>query len=322
MSADHPAFSVITLSKNHAAALENTIKTVQAQSFTDWEHIVIDAASTDGTVDILRKYPHVRYVSEPDDGCADAINKGLRMARGKYVTILLIWDLYCDPDWLAACNEAFSNHPEISLIHARCEGEDTEGKWSPPFPREPFTQTPAQSTAFFYYYLLAPFFRVNDIACMARREVWLACHPLTKFEVDVIDSVLEFNVNFHKDGYLAWFLPRIATNTWSHKTSRAAAEAQSGIARRNLDIFRTQRRDLRTRLLTFRAAHTFRLPDGSPHPTARFSRLRLIAAFVIYKILRVIRKNILRIDASYRNPGEIHWQIRTALQMVGLWAGN
>ena len=80
-----PLISVITPSYNQGKYLEQTIKSVLEQNYPCVEHIVVDGGSKDDTVSILERYPHVKWVSEPDRGQADALNKGLRMATGDLV---------------------------------------------------------------------------------------------------------------------------------------------------------------------------------------------------------------------------------------------
>jgi len=80
-----PRISVITPSFNQGRYIEQTILSVLRQGYPDFEHIVMDAGSTDGTVEILKKYPHLIWVSEPDGGQADALNKGFARASGEIV---------------------------------------------------------------------------------------------------------------------------------------------------------------------------------------------------------------------------------------------
>ena len=91
--------SVITPSFNQAGYIEQNIRSVLDQQYPDFEHIVIDGGSTDGTVEVLKRFPHLKWISEKDNGQSDALNKGFAMASGD----IICW-LNSD-DWLAP--EAF-----------------------------------------------------------------------------------------------------------------------------------------------------------------------------------------------------------------------
>lgn len=91
---EHPRISVITPAYNCAHCIRDCIESVLAQGYDNFEHIIVDGASTDGTVEILAEYPHLRWISEPDSGVAEALNKGLRMARGDIIGWLSANDTY------------------------------------------------------------------------------------------------------------------------------------------------------------------------------------------------------------------------------------
>ena len=97
-----PTVSIITITYNAERFLERTVQSVVAQQATDYEYIVIDGASTDGTLDIIRKYEHhiTRWISEPDGGLYDAMNKGLHRARGQYVWFMNAGDELHHPQTL------------------------------------------------------------------------------------------------------------------------------------------------------------------------------------------------------------------------------
>jgi len=98
-----PKLSVITINFNDAAGLEKTIKSVVSQSFTDLEYIVIDGGSTDGSVDVIKKYADkINYwVSEKDKGIYNAQNKGIEKASGEYCLFLNSGDYLVDKEVLA-----------------------------------------------------------------------------------------------------------------------------------------------------------------------------------------------------------------------------
>lgn len=84
--------SIITINRNNAAGLEKTMRSVVFQTFKEFEYIVIDGASTDGSVEVIKRlapgFNHLKWVSEPDAGIYNAMNKGIRMASGEYIQIL------------------------------------------------------------------------------------------------------------------------------------------------------------------------------------------------------------------------------------------
>lgn len=93
--------SIITINCNNAEGLEKTLKSVSSQTFRDFEYVVIDGASTDNSVEVIKKYEtqfaHFKWVSEPDTGIYNAMNKGIRLAEGDYIQILNSADcLACD----------------------------------------------------------------------------------------------------------------------------------------------------------------------------------------------------------------------------------
>lgn len=99
----HPIFSIITVTYNAAQTLEATIQSVIAQTYHSIEYIIIDGASTDATLQIVDKYKsHITtFISEPDKGIYDAMNKGLGMAKGDYVCFLNAGDTLHQSDTLS-----------------------------------------------------------------------------------------------------------------------------------------------------------------------------------------------------------------------------
>jgi glycosyltransferase involved in cell wall biosynthesis len=93
-----PKISVITVVHNGAATIEDTIHSVASQDYPRIEHIIIDGASTDGTLDIVRRHRDkiAAFKSEPDRGMYDAMNKGLALATGEIVGFLNADDIYAD----------------------------------------------------------------------------------------------------------------------------------------------------------------------------------------------------------------------------------
>lgn len=106
-----PTLTVITVVYNNAAGIERTIISVTSQTYPHIEYVIIDGGSTDGTVDIIRKHAGrlARFVSEPDKGIYDAMNKGLALATGDYVLFMNSGDEIYAADTVATVFAAASN---------------------------------------------------------------------------------------------------------------------------------------------------------------------------------------------------------------------
>jgi GT2 family glycosyltransferase len=107
---DAPAVSIVTIVLNAAPTLERTIASVQAQSFSSIEHVLVDGGSTDGSLDIIRRMarPQDYWISEKDRGISDAFNKGVALARGRHVLILNADD-WLSPDQIARAMAALQS---------------------------------------------------------------------------------------------------------------------------------------------------------------------------------------------------------------------
>ena len=109
-------FSIITPSFNQGRFIRDCIESIKIQEQVDFEHIVLDACSTDETISILKTYPHLQWVSEPDKGQTDAINKGFLRAKGDW----LMWlnaDDYLMPGTLSKVAQFATQHPEADVIY-------------------------------------------------------------------------------------------------------------------------------------------------------------------------------------------------------------
>ena len=109
------SISVVTPSFNQARFIRKNIESVLEQGLDGVEHIVVDGGSTDGTVEVLKEYPHLKWVSEADDGQADALNKAIAMSGGD----IIAWinsDDYLAPGALGKAREFFTSHPLARMI--------------------------------------------------------------------------------------------------------------------------------------------------------------------------------------------------------------
>lgn len=111
--------SIITVTFNSAATLADTLRSVAGQTWQDTEHIIVDGASTDDTMSIVRRHSDkvAKVVSEPDRGVYDAMNKGLALSTGDIVGFLNADDMYASENALDQVVKAFSN-PDVDACYA------------------------------------------------------------------------------------------------------------------------------------------------------------------------------------------------------------
>jgi len=120
---DQPILSIISPVLNGAQYLPTFIQAVIDQQCSKIEHIIVDGAADDGSVKIIKeyagKYPHIRWLSEKDSGPEEAINKGLALARGTFVTILCLDDFY-EPNTLNDVTALLLSLPQPVFLVGNC----------------------------------------------------------------------------------------------------------------------------------------------------------------------------------------------------------
>lgn len=124
---DKPRFSVVTPSWNQARYLRVNIESVLAQDYPHVEHIVMDNASDDGSVDVLNAFPSVQWKSEPDKGQSDAINKAIQASSHEWI----VWvnsDDALQPDALHTIARYIEHHPDACVIYSNICFVDAEGQ--------------------------------------------------------------------------------------------------------------------------------------------------------------------------------------------------
>ena len=134
--------SIITITYNSAKTLPRALESVRSQTYGDIEHIIVDGASTDGTVEIIKNYSkgpsnkvpstkEVRWVSEPDGGIYDALNKGIRMATGDVIGFLHSDDVLYSPDSIGQIAAAFES-TKADVVYGDlqyCNGDKVTRRW-------------------------------------------------------------------------------------------------------------------------------------------------------------------------------------------------
>jgi glycosyltransferase involved in cell wall biosynthesis len=118
-----PLISIITVVYNSRPYIESTLQSIACQSCKDFEYIIIDGKSTDGTLDIIEQYRYLVdvLVSEPDKGLYDAMNKGLHQAQGRYVWFINSGDRIYAEDTVEQIASLFGEHPDAEVFYGQTE---------------------------------------------------------------------------------------------------------------------------------------------------------------------------------------------------------
>ncbi|MDA9768684.1 glycosyltransferase, partial [Flavobacteriaceae bacterium] len=120
--------SIITISYNAENTIENTLKSIENQSYNNIEHIIIDGGSKDSTLEICNSFPHVfKILSEPDNGVYDAFNKGLKLATGDVIGFLNADDTFYNENSIQDIVDAFSNN-ETDIVYGNLDYVNEESK--------------------------------------------------------------------------------------------------------------------------------------------------------------------------------------------------
>lgn len=175
-----PTVTVITPAYNAEKSIQATIESVLEQDYQPIEHIVVDGASQDGTVEILSKYLHLRWISEPDNGQSHALNKGFAMAQGEIIGWLNADDCY-RPGAIRKAVTYLEAHPEADLVYSDVRVVDSAGKLIRVARGEPFdleklltTNMVKQPTVFMRRNVIETLGGVDEtLHYVMDRELWL-----------------------------------------------------------------------------------------------------------------------------------------------------
>lgn len=212
-----PRVSVLTPSYNQARWLPDNLRSVAAQTYPNIEHVVMDGASTDGSVEILAAAdPAVVWESEPDVGQSAALNRAFERSSGEIIGWLNSDDAYFSRDAVTAAVDVFRVRPDVGVVYGHAALVDVAGEvlhvlWTPPYSRKllrsPYNPV-CQPTVFIRRSAVQrPYFVDRDFHYMMDRELWLYLSQRTRFHR--IDRILA--VDRHHPARKSYTLPEVGS---------------------------------------------------------------------------------------------------------------
>ena len=236
--------SIITITYNSAKTLPRALESVRSQTYGDIEHIIVDGASTDGTVEIIKNYSKgpsdkvpstkaVRWVSEPDGGIYDALNKGIRMATGDVIGFLHSDDVLYSPDSIGQIAAAFESS-KADVVYGDlqyCNGDKVTRRW-----------------------------RSNEFHPSSLKFGWMPPHPTLYVRREVYEQVGEYDSWFRISadydmvlriftaGYKTHYIPQVLVSMETGGASNRDAKAR--LSKTQEDYFVLKKNHVGAGLLT------------------------------------------------------------------------
>lgn len=291
-----PKISVITASYNLAPFVEETMRSVSNQNCDDFEHIVIDGASADDSLRLLRKYPNIILISEKDTGYPDAFWKGLKIAHGEYILQCAISDGYATTEWLKKCIEILDKNKDTSLVWGFA-GRLTEDSKLIAVARPQFHYEQAPKKENMFKYWLKTFFFYPEGNLCVRKSVMLKCYPtVEECKKDNILDWLEFSYRFNRLGYISTHIPILANFGRTHGNQLGERLGIHGILKGKYTNYKRKTSSYRMKLLLGTDKHQF-IDSNGKILNIHFDRKEFVKEFVQFKII-----NLFKIDKKFFKP--------------------
>lgn len=206
----HSKISVITASLNQGRFIRQMIESVLNQTYTNYEHIIVDGGSTDKTIEILKDYPHLKWISEKDNSSGEAYLKTRSMIKGDYVIQCCTCSGFLNRDWFRICAEILDNDKDVSMVWGLPQYMREDGNLGKVSTPEYFSDPPPQKKEFLGFWLATGHIMYEGNQC-TRKDVFLKCFPSGfqnwRFKEN---AFFDLTYNFNTLGYLPCFVPVIA----------------------------------------------------------------------------------------------------------------
>lgn len=259
--AANPKISVISFCLNSGKFLRDSIESVLQQTYGNYELIIKDGGSTDDTIDILKEYPQIRWVSEKeksDNPILEALWQAFHMSRGEYIIYLAISDGILDRNWLKKAVDILDSDPEVSWVWGMCQAKSEEGIFGGLAWPEFLQYEPPQKREWFPFWLALKYGHESN--AIFRRSVFEKYFPNNDPDEPYrFNASHGFTLRLNIMGYMPYFLPIISYYGTTHENQmqqRLYDLLDSLSKKHNREV-----KEYRKKFLSGKIVHRFR--DGS-----------------------------------------------------------
>lgn len=218
--------SIITINRNNLTGLRKTVESVFSQLFQDFEYLVIDGGSTDGSLELIKQHQSklAYWHSKLDNGIYDAVNQGIAKAKGKYILFLHSGDYLLHTDVL---KQVFSTHSDIDVLYADARRLNLQSGESELY------QLPDKLTQFFFYR-------------------YSLCHQSMFFKRELFKKFGSYRKDLKIVSDWAYNLKLFLSDdcTWKHLPIATTFYDQTGLSSTNLDLLDAERSQVLSELFT------------------------------------------------------------------------
>jgi glycosyltransferase involved in cell wall biosynthesis len=278
---DRPLVSVVCINKNNRSTLEQTIRSVLAQTVEEMEFLIADGGSTDGSLEIIAQYPQIRLLDGVDTSRADGVMRAVRAARGKYIAFMTSTDGYVSQTWLKTATDYLETDHEASLVWGAAISMDAHGNLVSRFYPKEFIRRRkmAQKKNWFQRWMVENGTRLSYLPelsyCVCSDVYQRLIEPNPKYpELVSLDPILRFHFEFIRQGYLPVYLPALAYFGRTHSGQAQFSKIMDDWVKR----YNRARREHVAQVLLGRRVHVWR--DRKGRELARMGQFEAIARYI------------------------------------------
>ncbi len=255
--------SIICPSKNSGQYITAMIESIQRQTYKNWELIIVDAQSNDGTLEVLKKYPEVKLHVKKELPYIPSLEFGFKHARGEYIMQCSASDGYLNPNWFQSCVNDLNNDISLSLVWGLPQTLLNDNTPSFVSYHDFFHSPPPNGKDFFDKWIHEEkWFHFPEGNFCIRKNVLFDCWPdfdiYKPFKELEKEFWLTLNLNIHKKGYLSKFIPVVANFARIHPDSCRFSDGINVLLKKWEDQYYSECKHFKNSIVQNQNTHYFR----------------------------------------------------------------